>query len=163
MIRCETSAFIFSNKPSNRSLLSANSGVIVRSITNIRHSRRRLTVWLRAGFGGSAPGSSSGSWCRTRRASSAWLRRANRGPPRSWGPSGSTRKAQGPGCSFPQLHLSVARVSVKHIWFYFYPYTLYSLFFMHILLSILFIVTLFVWLCSCLLLLWHKNFPVWHQ
>lgn len=65
-----------------------------------------LTSSLWTGCGGSAPGSSSVSWCRTQTASSGRLPRANRGPPHSWGPSGSTHKAQGPGCSSPQPHLN---------------------------------------------------------
>lgn len=74
---------------------------------DLRRSRRRVTSAPWSGCGGSAPGSSSASWCRTRTASSGRRRRANRGPPRSRGPSGSSRKARGPGCSFPQLHLRV--------------------------------------------------------
>lgn len=68
-----------------------------------------LTSSLWTGCGGSAPGSSSVSWCRTQTASSGRLPRANRGPPHSWGPSGSTHKAQGPGCSSPQPHLNTTQ------------------------------------------------------
>lgn len=68
----------------------------------------RLTFSRWSGCDGSAPGSSSVSWCHTQRASSGRLPQANHEPPRSRGPSGSTHKAQGPGCSFPQPHLHTA-------------------------------------------------------
>lgn len=68
----------------------------------------RLTFSRWSGCDGSAPGSSSASWCHTQRASSGRLPQANHEPPRSRGPSGSTHKAQGPGCSFPQPHLHTA-------------------------------------------------------
>lgn len=65
----------------------------------------RLACSRRTGCGGSAPGSSSASWCHTRRASSGRRRRGGRGPPRSPAPSGWSHMAPGAGCSSPAPHL----------------------------------------------------------
>lgn len=82
---------------------------LIQELKQQRSLCQCLTSSLWTGCGGSAPGSSSASWCHTQRASSGWLPRANRGPPHSWGPSGSTHKAQGPGCSSPQPHLNTTQ------------------------------------------------------